>query len=195
MDEIFLSAKAFEKLLGIVYDIKISLGKRKLQSFILDFRKKDFYHLVGLQYLKDLDLGKSPSIILDNILSGRINDSLLSKSSNYLVVDENYVVVKERIAAFQYIEECLDSKSIIFKYVRNKNPYSKIDADFLLEVSLNSSIYYIFLKQRKKEETYRLCSFFEKRSDYYGNKAYWLYKEKIHISSSKSTILYNRIDK
>lgn len=55
-------------------------------------------------------------------MCGNITDELVAKSTFYLKVEENYVVVKERIIDFQCVEECLDSKSIVFKYIKNKKP-------------------------------------------------------------------------
>jgi len=192
MDQIYQSAKVFEKLFAIEYDLKLSCNK-KLVEFRLDFRKEDFFHLVGLQYLEDLDISKNPSNVFDNILNKNITDESLSNSNFYLFVDENYVVVKERISGFQFIEDCLDSKSIVFKYIKNKNAYSRIRAEFMIEVIVNSITYYVFFIKRNTDNNYRLCSFFEKKSEYKGNKAYWLYKEKIDTNAKTANVLYNRL--
>ncbi len=199
MDEVYQSAKAFQHMFDIVYNIKISY-KKKLLTFQLDFRKKDFFHLVGFQYLKDLDLGRNPEIIFDKIMDEKITDELLAKSQYYLKVQDNYVVVKDRLRDFKYIEECLDDKSILFKYIKAKNPFSNIKADFMFEVSLNHLIdgnptintYYVFFGKRNNEENFRLVSFFKQNQKYNGDKAYWLYKEKIDNLNDTNTILYER---
>lgn len=80
------------------------------------------------------------------------------------------MIVEERIKAFQKVELLLDNKNIIFKYIKNKNKYSQIDADYLIEVKISDKTYYIFLRKRKNGITYKLCSFFEKQSEYYGEK-------------------------
>ena len=100
-----------------------------------------------------------------------------------------------RIADFKYIEECIDSKSIVVKYIKGKNAYSMIDADFLITVDLNGDTYYIFIRKRRNEETYKLCSFFKKVQDCRGDKAYWLYKEKFNTDTGSSTVLYDRLSK
>lgn len=197
MDEVYESAKAFEKMFDIVYNMKISY-KKELISFQLDFHKKDFFHLVGFQYLSDLDLGRSPEITFDNILNLIITDSLLSTSAFYLKVPDNYVVVKDRLRDFKYIEKCLDGKSVLFKYVKNKNVFSSIKADFMFEALLNHEIdgitifdtYYVFFGKRDNSESYRLVSFFSKNTEIKGNTAYWLYKEKIDNLNLTNKILY-----
>lgn len=70
-----------------------------------------------------------------------------------------------------------------------------IDADFLITVDLNGDTYYIFIRKRRNEETYKLCSFFKKVQDCRGDKAYWLYKEKIDTDTATSTVLYDRLSK
>lgn len=199
MDEIYQSAKAFQNMLDIIYNMKISY-KKKLLSFQLDFKKSDFFHLGGLHYLKDLDLGRNPDIIFDNILNKKITDELLSKSKYYLEVPDNYVIVKDRICNFKRIEDCLDSKSVLFKYIKDKNPYTNIKADFMFEVSLNNGLdgnltidtYYVFFAQRNNEKTYRLVSFFNKNQAYKGDKAYWIYKEKVNNLTHTTEVLYER---
>lgn len=194
MDEVLVSANAFEKMFKKKYKIVIAY-KKQLLSFEMDFRKEDFAHLVGLQYLKDLDLGKNDTIIYEKIVNKEITDDLLARSCFYLQVDNNYVKVKERIADFKHIEECIDSKSIVVKYIKGKNAYSMIDADFLITVALHGDTYYIFIRKRRKEETYMLCSFFKKVQECKGDKAYWLYKEKIDEDTATSIVLYDRLSK
>ena len=101
------------------------------------------------------------------------------------------MIVEERIKAFQKVELLLDNKNIIFKYIQNKNKYSKIDADYLIEVKISDKTYYIFLRKRKNGVTYKLCSFFEKQSEYYGEKTYWLYKEKIDTITKDRKIIFD----
>lgn len=54
MDNILKCAKAFQEMFNIVYNMELSC-KKELISLQLDFRIEDFFHLVDLQYLKDLD--------------------------------------------------------------------------------------------------------------------------------------------
>ncbi|MGL5085882.1 MAG: PBECR4 domain-containing protein, partial [Clostridium sp.] len=80
MDKLLECAKAFESLFLKQYKIVIA-KKGKETSLILTFDKKDFYHLVGLQKLKDLAyLKKDRGIIFDKILSNEITYEKISKS-------------------------------------------------------------------------------------------------------------------
>ena len=95
------------------------------------------------------------------------------------------------------MEQFLDSKNLICKYVRFRNIYSNIDADYLIKSAVNHMTAYIFLKKRdKRSNDYCICSFFiEPKSEYNGINVYWLYKSKIDLGSGSENILYNRLNK
>lgn len=190
MSNLHKSAEVFYNMLNKKYIMKLS-HKKNIIEIILDFKMEDYFHLVGLQYLTDIKFNKSYRQVFRQVLNGEITDDFLRKSAFYRQVENNYVIVEERIKAFQKIELLLDSESIIFKYIKNYNKYSKIDADYLIEVKISDKTYYIFLRKRKNSVTYKLCSFFEKQSEYYGEKAYWLYKEKIDTITKDRKILFD----
>ena len=169
MSNLHKSAEVFYNMLSKKYIMKLS-HKKNLVEIVLDFRMEDFFHLVGFQYLTDIKFNKSYRQVFRQVLNGKITDDSLRKSAFYRQVENNYVIVEERIKAFQKVELLLDNKNIIFKYIKNKNKYSKIDADYLIEVKISDKTYYIFLRKRKNSITYKLCSFFEKQSEYYGEK-------------------------
>ena len=74
------------------------------------------------------------------------------------------------------------------------NRYSSIKADYLITSTVNHKTAYIFLRERKRDDSYCICSFFiESQTRYLGIKAYWLYKSKININTGIEEILYNRI--
>ena len=103
MNIIFNVANNYNNLINKEYRFKISHKKRE-HDIILDFYPEYFFHIVGLQYLKDIDFDKDRKVVFSKILNGIITDILLIKSSFYHVVEENYVNVKSRIAAFEKIE-------------------------------------------------------------------------------------------
>lgn len=193
MSNLHKSAEVFYNMLNKKYIMKLS-HKKNIIEIILDFKMEDYFHLVGLQYLTDIRFNKSYRQVFRQVLNGEITDDFLRKSAFYRQVENNYVIVEERIKAFQKIELLLDSESIIFKYIKNYNKYSKIDADYLIEVKISDKTYYIFLRKRKNSVTYKLCSFFEKQSEYYGEKAYWLYKEKIDTITKDRKILFDCLE-
>ena len=189
------TAVCFGELFCKTYEVSIAARGNIRTDFSIDFLKKDFFHAVGLQYLKDIDLGKNPEEVYDKIMTDVINDDLLGKSSFYLEVEDNYVNVKERIEQVAYLEVCLDSKNLIFKYIGGKNPYSVIQAEFLIEASLNGKTFMIFLTKRKESENYRIVSFFEKKSMYKTEKRFWLYKAKHNHATGETTVFYDRLSK
>jgi len=91
------TAVCFGELFCKTYEVSIAAKGNIRTDFSIDFLKKDFFHVVGLQYIKDIDLGKNPEEVYDKIMTDGINDDLLEKSSFYLEVEDNYVNVKERI--------------------------------------------------------------------------------------------------
>lgn len=125
------------------------------------------------------------------------NDEYLKKSVFYLQIEESYTKVKDRIYGLRFLEQFLDSKNLICKYVKYRNIYSNIDADYLIKSTVNHITAYIFLKKRnKKGDDYCICSFFiEPKSEYNGINVYWLYKSKIALSDESENILYNRLNR
>ena len=57
MDNISLALNNFKELMNCNYDFIIVCNKQK-SDIKLTFESKDFYHLVGFQYLKDIDIPK-----------------------------------------------------------------------------------------------------------------------------------------
>ena len=49
--------------------------------------------------------------------------------------------VKERIQYLAYLEPCLDSKNLIFRYIKGRNPYSKIKAEYLIEATMEKKTF------------------------------------------------------
>lgn len=60
MDTVKHALTAFVKLFDYNYKFIISCQK-KLNEIKLAFVDKDFYHLAGFQYLKDIDIPKTPN--------------------------------------------------------------------------------------------------------------------------------------
>ena len=186
---------AFRKLLDYQYHFTVSYSK-KMYDMLLVFDERDFYHLAGFQYLSDIDIPKSAKQLFGRIDSGKINDNTLSGSVNYLKVNDSYANVKDRIQGLQYLGEYIESNNIIFKYIKNMNRYSLIEADFMLKSIVNHKEAYIFIRKRSKSDTYCICSFFVNQGvEYKGIRAYWLYKSRINLLNNREDILFDKLNK
>lgn len=196
MGDIQDALATFQYMMGYKYKFVISY-KKVAYPIELTFDSKDFHHMAGLHYLKDIDIPKTPKVLFDKITNEKINDKYLKESVYYFQIEESYAKVKDRISGLRFLEQFLDSKNLICKYVRFRNIYSNIDADYLIKSAVNHMTAYIFLKKRdKRSNDYCICSFFiEPKSEYNGINVYWLYKSKIDLGSGSENILYNRLNK
>ncbi len=186
----------FQRMTGYKYNFVVSYKKIAYQ-LELTFDEKDFRHMAGLHYLNDIDIPKTPKVLFDKIRNEKISDEYLEGSIYYFKIEESHAKVKNRIFGLRFLEQFLDGKNLICKYVRYKNIYSKIDADYLIKSTVNYMTAYIFLRRRDKESNnYCICSFFiEPENEYNGISVYWLYKSKIDLSNASENILYNRLNK
>lgn len=195
MPTISNALNAFRKLLDYQYHFTLSYSK-KLFDILLVFDERDFYHLAGFQYLSDIDIPKSVKQLFGRIDSGKINDNTLSGSVNYLKVNDSYANVKDRIHGLQYLCEYIESNNIIFKYVKNMNRYSAIEADFMIKSIVDHKEAYIFIRKRSKADTYCICSFFVNPGvKYKGVRSYWLYKSKINLLNNIEEVFFDKLNK
>lgn len=197
MDELYTCAVNFKKLLNSEYRFKVAKNSQIL-DIVLDFSVEDFHHLVGFKYLKELDIPRNKKLAFNSVLIKKITYDFVSTSKFFFNVENSYADIKSRIHCFQAVEEYLDTKNIIFKYVRDKNKYSHIDADFLIQSSLNHNTVYIFLKKRNpmdENSKYVMCSFFKKDLViYYGDSVFWKYKEKYDKENMISIVLWDSLE-
>ena len=195
MPTISNALNAFRKLLDYQYHFTISYSK-KLFDILFVFDERDFHHLAGFQYLSDIDIPKSAKQLFGRIDSGKINDNTLSGSVNYLKVNDSYANVKDRIHGLQYLCEYIESNNIIFKYVKNMNRYSAIEADFMIKSIVDHKEAYIFIRKRAKLDTYCICSFFVNPGvEYKGVRSYWLYKSKINLLNNTEKVFFDKLNK
>lgn len=193
MDTVKQALMSFVELNDYNYKFIISCQKM-LHEIKLTFVDKDFYHLAGFQYLTDIDIPKTPNVLYKKIVDDKINDAYLQTSVCYEKVNDSYANVKNRIWGLQFLQEYLENKNLVCKYVKYMNIYSKIEADYLIISTLNHKTAYIFIRKRKNQETYCICSFFiEPETEYKGIKAYWLFKSKINKFTNEEKIFYNRL--
>lgn len=125
MDKLAVCARAFKNLLDMQYRVIIGRKGRSTELRI-GFSKLDFHHLMGLGKLKDLRIAtKNRSIVFDDILAGKTTYGTISKS-RYIHLIEN------RFQPLAHIENLFDDNRLVFRYNAKINPFSLIEADYLL---------------------------------------------------------------
>lgn len=146
MDLLRNAAEKFEKLLSMEYYFEIA-RKNGRKEFMLNFLPQDFHHICGLHKLSDIGLVQTGARdrIYGDILNGRIRFSDIAKS-NYLEK------MSDRLNLIGQMEDLLNDNQIVFKYLKNKREFSRIEADYLLENAHENDIIYIFLNERSKAD-------------------------------------------
>ena len=191
MDKLQECAKIFEKLIDKKYYIKIG-RKGKSTTLEITFEPADFYHLIGLHKLKDIEaVNGNRETIFQRILAGRISFSDLNKS-------EFFEKIENRIEFFIDLENILDDNRLVFKYHDHLSSFSLIKAEYLLSTSYKSNEIYIFIDRKGIEKQFFCRSFFPKEYRDYtiGQPEYTLlYKEKITISTGEKEIQYDHHSK
>jgi len=199
MDKLKECAIAFQNLLDKQYKI-ILARKGKETEFVLTFDKTDFYHLIGLQKLKDLTyLKKDRAKIFDEIINDDITYTMISKSPFFEANKEKKQFgISQRINYFVNIEKILDSNNLAFKFNKTKNAWSLIDSEFIFENLDYDKEIYVFIDSRS-ENLDKFCrSFFPKEDTNYTKnqtKMALIYKEKINIKLNESIIQLNKLKK
>lgn len=192
MDLLQECAQEFDRLLEIEYHITAG-RKRKTVSFIISFARSDFHHLAGLHKLRDnakVGRGRRETIFLD-ILQGKLTLEQIQRS-------EFFPQMGSRLIYLAHLEQFLDSNELIFRYNRRANPFSRIEADYLLENHVDGTPVYLFLVQESETDKERhVCrTFFPKLElDYaQGQPKYTLLKkEKHHLKTGEVVVQYDRL--
>lgn len=189
MHNIYDCVDSFTSLLNTQYHL--ILGRKEvLVKLNISFDKKDCFHLMGLQYLKDRpELNRDRGRIFDEIRERKITKEKIESS-------DLYGKIADRIDMLPFLEEMFDSNETVFKYNSKVNAFSMIQADYLMKNRIMNKNVFLFLS-KGREDNYFCRSFFtETRYDYAQNQTSWtlLYKEKITISSKQSIVLYDKIN-
>ncbi len=192
MADILQAANTYKDLLDTEY--QIVLGKKnKSISLSIIFNEHYFFHLAGLQYLKDLSqvLTESRDKIFRRILKGSLQKQLFESSAHYFEI-------KDRIDYLVYLEQIIDDNKTIFKYNPHLEAFSVIQADFLMKNEIKTRNVFTFLSQDSATGKYFCRSFFPQiDKDYSMGQTNWtlLYKKKIKKSIKQETVLYDRLKK
>ena len=99
-------------------------------EIIIDFRERNFGHLVGLHKFKRIKSYKKSKEMNDDILKGKITFSSLY-SANTDFVDRNKEL-KDRLTYFPTLKTLLENVDTALKYDLNVIWNSKIEFSFLL---------------------------------------------------------------
>lgn len=166
-DLLFEAAKAWEYLLDIQYVLNYGMKDRILR-YVLKFRKEDFFHLAGFQYLNDINIPKySKAKYLEKVIDRTILGEHIRKSLNY----DKYV--KPRLEGLILLNELLHSpfKTYIFRS-KCLNFGTEIKAKFLITNPEMLVIVFLFVDENTEEITDLFCrSIFIKDSrDYTQNQ-------------------------
>ena len=195
-DILYQSASVWNEL--IEYNYIFTYGyKHRLYTINLSFSPEDFPHLAGFHYLKDITLPRYNSgKIVSHILDGKITKKQLQKAAQF----EKMVI--PRLEAIIQIKDVLDNNFTLFSYMPRMYPfYTQIKADYL--ISRHSDITnYIFIIQTHSNNTakcnYLCCSAFTQGDRNYElnqRSRTLLKKERIHIPTSTSSVLLDKLSK
>lgn len=187
---IYSAAQAYSKIMDYEYRFVVVRNRNtKPIEIILHFEKDDFHHLCGLHKLVDIEGIRSEKreIVFDKIIQGIYTDNMFSKSFAY---DS----IADRIDCLESLQNILDDKNVIFKFNKNVNKHSKIEADYIINSEINEIRRYYFIFENSNKQ-YSGCSCFSRtqdKKDYTkGHTPYTiLYKGKINLNTQKREDLY-----
>lgn len=193
-DILFQAASTWKKLTEYKYIFTYGY-KGKLHKISLHFSPEDFPHLAGFQYINDISLPRyNPPKIMDKILTGKITITMIKKASTYKQL------IEPRLQALIHLDHILDSNFTLFSYMPQMYPFTtKIKADYLISSHQNNFSFVFIIQETPNGNAkcdYLCCSAFVKGSRNYETNQRTrsiLKKERIHISSNVSSILYDRL--
>lgn len=172
IDILYEAAVSYNQLKNITYEIVLG-RKGKLYKLALHFPPDAFFHLAGLQHLKDITFpSTNKERIFKEILSKKFTFKSISKS---IFLKSNFI--EERITNLHLLETMLDSNTITYLINRNEYiKYTNIKADYLFEYKdIGASVFYLFIFIQKLKPRFLNecigCSFFKKHDLDYTNGA------------------------
>lgn len=189
MNELYECAHSYQRLLNVTY--KIILGRKgKLTELFIIFDPSHFHHLIGLHKLVDLRISRANrEAVFRDVLDEKITYNSVSQS-NY------FHIIHNRFSPFSNLEKLLDQNTLVFRYNRKSNPFSTIEADYLLSTPYKENDVYIFIAKSNCAGRYFCRSFFPKKErDYTESQPRYtmLYKEKHNLATGEIIVQYDRI--
>lgn len=185
LSEIVVALESFKKLLDFEY--KFVLGrKNKTISLEVQFLKSHFFHIAGLQHLRDLPrLSHSAEKIFNQIDSGELSETYIKSS-------EFYGLIQNRIKFLPKLSKIFESENTVFKYNPALQAFSVIEADFLLKNKFENETLFVFLSKSESGKYFCRSFFPDNKKDYSEKQARWtvLFKQKTILSTGETTVLY-----
>lgn len=171
--------------------------KEQLYEIALAFPPENFPHLAGFQYLKDVKFPRfNPAKTMDMILAGKIVHSQIKKGVQY---EE---LVRPRLEALVRLKQTIEQDFLLHSYMPQFYPFTtQIRADYLIS-SIGAPIDFVFIIKSALPGTVSICDFVccsaftQTNRDYRENqrRRTVLKKERIHIATNTSVVLFNRLD-
>ena len=194
MDILQQSALAWKELTEYRYQFVYGY-KKTLYPITLTFSYEDYPHLAGFQYLKDISLPNyTPAKIVTRILEGKITFEKIQKGSQ---CEE---MVKPRLEALIHLKNSLDNEFSLYSFMPRMYPFvTNIKADYLIasHIIIDSYVFIIHTTPNREAKCDFLCcsAFAKGERDYETNqrKRALLKKERIHIPTDTTTVLFNKI--
>lgn len=141
---------------------KIIIGKNSNETYIeLHFANNSFFHLLGLQHLKDIhEFNNRPNPEREYLRLLKDDNSLRSK-----VLNSRYLTdaVISRFVALAKLENILDNN--LETYYDKKSYYggriNKIEFDYVFHVKYDNRILICYFIKSTKDDCYKMVSTFE----------------------------------
>ena len=129
IDPLILAAKSYEKLLNKDFIITIDTKDGNTETIQVQFKKDNFYHLIGFHYLTDLPQlntrRNKKNKIFNNVLQGTITYDSLKNSSHFNNKIDN------RVSYFNNIDKLLFEKVILDFNSSNVNIKTSLKCDYM----------------------------------------------------------------
>ena len=149
-NELIQSLLSYKKMLDLSYHFVIGRKNQRV-DIVLNFDKKRFFHLAGLQYCVDLpELKKDREKVFNQIENSE-------DFQNVILNDPNYAQICDRIKFLSNIEGFLDSNEMVFRLNKQTGAYSLIKADYVLKQSDATNNMYLFISKESKDSDTFFC--------------------------------------
>lgn len=197
LDDLRNCYNAYEKLLNIQYRFVLARKTKKYRITIL-FKWEDFFHLTGMQHLKDIpQLVISRKVLRTKIRVGEITAQDL-RASMFCVTDT--IDINCRIKYLSYLDQFIASENTVLDYMNKKDKGSNIKADWMITGEFNSQDCYLFIEgynsrnriDRINDEYYCKSFFPSLKTKYgaYATSTTILLKERLDVTANTTKTLY-----
>ncbi len=191
---LYRAAVAWNELLNYQYIITYG-KKKKLYKTGLSFTEREFPHLVGIQYAKDIVLPKlKRSNFLREILAGNITDRDFAKAEQY------EAIIKGRMEVVANLKELLESDFRLFLYrPMLYNFATTIKADYVISGNFNNNSFVFLIKANryKVNDLDYVCTSAFKKGDrdyeYSQPQLKILKKERVCLETGEVTVLEDKL--